>query len=190
MNRQIKPSTLELSRFQFGQRYRTQRYGTDKQRDGKRLSGLTLMFSVLLMALIPACGSNKMSETRENNNPSQQGGDAVVEQNEIDQLWAQFTASILANDEEGAKALCNDEFWASEKDSGQRFFEQAVRKQFELDPKNKRVDGQRACLTADVLREGKRVDTVHFYLERSFNHWQFVAWDEDDKHVEQFLSGE
>ncbi len=141
---------------------------------------LTLSLPLFILVLLPACEGNSVTQSNRTTHPAPTSS--------ADATWETFRQSLATADEELAKSVCEQQFWSTNDDSGSQFFEQAVRKKFTLQLKNRQLVDDRACFTTDILRDGKVVDTVHFYLRKS-TEWRLVAWDEDDDHVVDFLAG-
>lgn len=137
-----------------------------------RLKGCVLTIFLVLLVYIYGCSSS--------------GGDVTPTSPE--NLLKAFSAAIQSGDEAKAKAeaLCTLEFW---KKSGKRFFKQAVRKKFEMKKNNVQSKGEKAVVTADLIREGKVVDQVYFYTVKQKDEWRFDGMDENKGHIDHYLAG-
>jgi hypothetical protein len=117
---------------------------------------------------------------------SSSGGD--VTHTSPENLLKAFSAAIHVGDEGKAKAeaLCTLEFW---KKSGKRFFKQAARKKFEMIKNSVQSKGEKAVVTADLVREGKVVDQVYFYAVKKKHEWRIDGMDENKNHIDHYLAG-
>jgi hypothetical protein len=100
-----------------------------------------------------------------------------------------FTGAAGADDAVKAETLFTKECWTAKRDSGNRFFKQAVRKKFDMEKKDVKSKGDKAVVTADILREGKVVDKLFFYMIRQNDKWLIDGIDEIDNHVGYYLDG-
>jgi hypothetical protein len=104
-------------------------------------------------------------------------------------LLKAFQNAVEDNLTEKAEPLCTQEFWNEERDSGERFFKQAVRRKFELKEKEVKIKGDKAVVASDIIRNGKVVDLVFFYCIKKNDKWQFDGMDENEKHIAYYLEG-
>ena len=79
-----------------------------------------------------------------------------------EKLLKAFSSAVNSDDKVKAETFFTKECWNARNDSGERFFKQAVRKKFEMKTTDSRIKGKKAVVTADILREGKKVDQVYF----------------------------
>jgi hypothetical protein len=105
-----------------------------------------------------------------------------------EKLLKAFSNAVNSDDIVKAETFFTKECWNARNDSGERFFKQAVRKKFEMKTTDSRIKGKKAVVTADILREGKKVDEVYFYALDENGIWKFDGMDENKKHVEHFLN--
>jgi len=100
-----------------------------------------------------------------------------------------LSSAIEKNDAALAQAQFSDAAWSRERDSGQDFFGQAVRKRFELRQVGTQSKGERAVVTVDVAVAGKTVDRVFMYAQPKGGRWLIEALDENRGHAEPYLAG-
>jgi hypothetical protein len=105
-----------------------------------------------------------------------------------ERLLNAFSSAVNSDDQAKAETFFTKECWNARNDSGERFFKQAVRKKFEMKATDSRIKGKKAVVTADILREGKKVDQVYFYTVEENGLWKFDGMDENKNHVEHFLN--
>jgi len=105
-------------------------------------------------------------------------------------LLTAFSSAVSAGNEAKAETLCTKEFWKAKRNSGKRFFKQAVRKKFELKKSDVQLKGKRAVVTADIIRNGKVVDQVFFYAVDVNSQWLFDGMDENKNHVDYYMNGD
>jgi|GEM_PF-4134261 len=104
-------------------------------------------------------------------------------------VLALLNTAIEKNDEAMAKDACTTGFWKADRDPGNRFFSQAVRKKFVLEEKEIQIQNDRAVAIADVIRDGKKVDQLFFYLTNSQGKWAIDGMDESRNHGKYYLEG-
>jgi hypothetical protein len=102
-------------------------------------------------------------------------------------VLSMFDAAIEKNDEAMAKQACTTGFWDDERDAGKHLFAQSVRKKFKLKKKEVKIQKDRAVVTADIIRDGKKVDLLYFYTTRSSGRWFFDGADENRNHGKYYL---
>lgn len=100
-----------------------------------------------------------------------------------------FGKGIDKNDEALAKQACTEEFWQARRDAGKRLFSQAVRKKFKLKKSEVKANVDRAVVIAEVIRDGKKVDLLYFYLKKIQGKWIFDGVNEDPNHGKYYLKG-
>ena len=100
-----------------------------------------------------------------------------------------LNTAIEKNDETMAKDACTTGYWNGKRDPGNRFFSQAVRNKFVLEEKEIQVQNDRAVAIADVIRDGKKVDQLFFYLVKSQGKWSVDGMDESRNHGKYYLEG-
>ena len=105
-----------------------------------------------------------------------------------EKLLKAFSNAVKSDDKVNAETFFTKESWNARGDSGERFFKQAVRKKFEMKTTDSRIKGKKAVVTADILREGKKVDQVYFYAVEENGLWKFDGMDENRNHVEHYLN--
>jgi hypothetical protein len=105
-----------------------------------------------------------------------------------EKLLKAFSSAVNSDDKVKAETFFTKESWSARNDSGERFFKQAVRKKFEMKTTDSRIKGKKAVVTADILREGKKVDQVYFYAVEENGLWKFDGMDENKNHVEHYLN--
>ena len=87
-----------------------------------------------------------------------------------------------------AKQTCTTEFWIDSKTgSGKHFFNQAIRKKFNLEKMEVKVQQDRAVVIAYVIRDGKKVDQLYFYVKKSLGKWLFDGVNETQNHGKYYL---
>jgi hypothetical protein len=114
--------------------------------------------------------------------------DSDVTPTSPEKLLKAFSNAVNSDDNVKAETFFTKECWNARGDSGERFFKQAVRKKFEMKTTDSRVKGKKAVVTADILREGKVVDQVYFYVVEENGMWKFDGMDENRNHVEHYLN--
>lgn len=105
-----------------------------------------------------------------------------------EKLLKAFAKAVNSDDKIKAETFFTKESWNARGDSGKQFFKQAVRKKFEIKTTDSRIKGKKAVVTADILREGKKVDQVYFYTVEENGMWKFDGMDENRNHVEHYLN--
>jgi len=103
-------------------------------------------------------------------------------------LLKAFSNAVKSDDKVKAETFFTKDCWNARNDSGERFFKQAVKKKFEMNTTDSRIKGKKAVVTADILREGKKVDQVYFYTVDENGLWKFDGMDENRNHVEHYLN--
>jgi hypothetical protein len=98
-----------------------------------------------------------------------------------------FEKAIEKNDEAMAQGICTAEFWKDERESGKHFFKQAVRKKFKLKKMEVKIQKDRVVINVDVFRDGKKVDQLFFYVQRSRGKWVFDGVNENLNHGKYYL---
>jgi len=89
-----------------------------------------------------------------------------------------------------AEKLCTEGFWNVKVDNGQAFYEQCVRKQFQLLKAADQIRDDRAVLAVEIRREGKKVDMINIYMVIEGKDWLIDGVDESDSHPRYFLDGQ
>lgn len=115
------------------------------------------------------------------------GGDAAPTFPE--NLLNALSGAIASGDEAKAETLFTKDCWSAERDSGKRFFKQAVSRKFDTQKNDVRVKEEKAVVTADIIREGKVVDQVFFYCVKETDIWKFDGMDENKAHINHYLDG-
>ncbi|UCH97276.1 MAG: hypothetical protein JSV88_10605 [Candidatus Aminicenantes bacterium] len=103
-------------------------------------------------------------------------------------LLKALSNAVNSNDKAKAETFFTKECWNARNYPGEQFFTQAVKKKFEMKTTNTRIKGKKAVVTADILREGKKVDRVYFYAVDVNGLWKFDGMDENRNHVEHYLN--
>lgn len=103
-------------------------------------------------------------------------------------LLAAFSNSVDSDNKVKAETFCTKEFWASDRDSGERFFKQAARKKFEIKKNDVRIKEKKAVVTADIIIKGKVVDQVYFYALEANGLWKLDGMDENKNHIDHYLN--
>lgn len=98
--------------------------------------------------------------------------------------------AIEKNEPSLAQAQFSTAAWSRDRDSGQDFFAQGVRKHFELRLVSTQNKGERAVITTDIVVAGKTVDRVFMYAQPKGGRWLIEALDENRGHAEPFLAGQ
>jgi hypothetical protein len=105
-------------------------------------------------------------------------------------LVTRMADAIESRDDRLAEALFASGAYRRGPDSGERFFGQAVAKQFVLTLRSTLVaDDRRARVVVDVLLGGKPVDRVYFWAQRENGLWRIGAINEDKYFAQPFLDG-
>lgn len=104
-----------------------------------------------------------------------------------EKLLKAFANAVNSGDKVKAETFFTKESWNARGDSGEQIYKQAVRKKFEMITTNSRIRGKKSVVTADILREGKKVDQVFFYAIEENGLWKFDGMDENSNHVEHYL---
>ena len=102
-------------------------------------------------------------------------------------VLAAFDAAVQNNDEAAAQKACTPGFWQSRSDSGGRLFKSAVKRKFALKKKDETISGDRAVLSAEVFKQGKRVDLLYFYCRKDDTGWLFDGVNENRRHGKLYL---
>jgi len=102
---------------------------------------------------------------------------------------AAFDKAIESENKQEAQKQCTNEFWMSERDSGQRIFKQGTRKKFKLKQSGVLVKDNKAVVTADVIIDGKVKDQLYFYAIQKQDRWLFDGMDESKKHIDLYMNG-
>jgi hypothetical protein len=116
-------------------------------------------------------------------------GDGDLKSTSPENLSRAFSAAVKSGDEAKAETFCTKEFWNEKRDSGKRFFKQAVRRKFELKTGDVQAREKRAVVSVDIEREGKVVDQVYFYAVETDDQWLFDGMDENRNHAGYYLDG-
>jgi hypothetical protein len=114
------------------------------------------------------------------------GGEAVPSP---ENSFKAFVAAVGADDAAKAEALCTPGYWKSERDSGERLFKQAVRKEFEMKKIDVKTKGERAVVTTDIVVKGKVVDRIYMYAVSEKGNWLFDGANENENQIGYFLDG-
>lgn len=115
------------------------------------------------------------------------GGDVAATSPE--NLVNALSAAIASGEEAKAEGLYTKDCWSAERDSGKRFFKQAVSRKFDTKKNNVRIKGEKAVVTADIIREGKVVDQVFFYCVKETDLWKIDGMNENKAHPGHYLEG-
>ncbi len=136
-----------------------------------KLRGLVLITVLVLLGYLFGCSGGDVTPTSPGN------------------LVNALSAAIASGDETKAETLFTKEAWSTDRDSGKRFFKQAVKRKFDTKKNNVQTKDEKAVVTADIIREGKVVDQLFFYCVKETDIWKFDGMDENKGHINHYLDG-
>ena len=106
------------------------------------------------------------------------------------ELLTTFISASHAQDEGGIKRLWDSGDWSKDADNpGHSLFRQTLRKGFTFADQGLQTRQNRALATVDIMRAGKRVDSIYLYAVQKTKTWRFVHADENQRHAKYFLEG-
>ncbi len=116
-------------------------------------------------------------------------GGGEVDSNSPENLLKAFKNAVEANDKVKAQPLCTNEYWNEKRDSGKHFFKQAARKKFQMKKNEVKIQGEKAVIVTDIVRDGKVIDQVFFYCIKKNDKWLLDGMDENKNHIAHYLDG-